>query len=167
MTPAGGVGPADPSTRAGQRRYLTALLVAVAAVAVDLVTKRWAATALTPAPVDVIGTFLQVRFVENSGAAFSMFQGAGNFLGVAAIVAIGVVLWFLRSASTRWEVVAFGLIIGGAGGNLIDRIARGPGVFDGPVIDWVNLWFIPTFNVADASITVAVVLMLIGSWRSA
>lgn len=167
MTPAGGVGSADPSTRAGQRRYLTALLVAAAAVAVDLLTKRWASTALTPEPVDVIGTFLQVRFVENTGAAFSMFQGNGSFFGVAAIVAIGAVLWFLRSARNRWEVVAFGLIIGGAAGNLIDRIARGPGIFDGPVIDWVNLWFIPTFNVADASITVAVVLMLIGSWRSA
>lgn len=147
-------------------RYITAGLIATAVVVADLLTKRWASSTYTAEPVDILGSFLQFRFVENTGAAFSMFQGAGPFFGVAAVVAIGVVLWFLRSARNGWEVAAFGLIIGGAAGNLIDRIARGPGLLDGSVIDWVNLWFIPTFNIADASITVAVVLLLIGSWQS-
>jgi signal peptidase II len=61
--------------------------------------------------------------------------------------------------------VAFGLIIGGALGNLIDRIARGPGILDGKVIDWIDLRPIPTFNVADSAITVAVAILIIGSWK--
>lgn len=146
------------------RRYTTAGLIAGAVVVADLLTKRWAASTLTSEPVDVLGSFLQVRFVENTGAAFSMFQGRGSFFGVAAVVAIGAVLWFLRSAESGWEVAGLGFVMGGAAGNLLDRIFRGPGLFDGPVIDWINLWVIPTFNVADASVTVAVVLLLLGSW---
>jgi signal peptidase II len=64
------------------------------------------------------------------------------------------------------EVCAFGLIVGGALGNLLDRITRGDGFLDGHVIDWINLWWIPTFNVADMSITIAVVLLLIQAWRT-
>jgi signal peptidase II len=58
------------------------------------------------------------------------------------------------------------LIIGGALGNLVDRIFRGPGFLDGKVIDWIDLWWIPTFNVADMSITVAVGLLLIHAWQT-
>jgi signal peptidase II len=147
-------------------RYLVAVTMAAAVVVFDLLTKRWAASTLTPQPEEVLGAFLRFRHVENTGAAFSMFQGAGAFFGVAAVVAIVAVLWFLRRARSGWETAAFGLIIGGAAGNLIDRVARGSGFLDGPVIDWIDLWIIPTFNLADASITVAVVLMLSGSWLS-
>jgi signal peptidase II len=64
------------------------------------------------------------------------------------------------------ETVVLGLVLGGAVGNLVDRFARGPGIIDGAVIDWVNLSIIPTFNLADASITVAVGLLLIQAWRT-
>ena len=70
----------------------------------------------------------------------------------------------LRTDRPTLEVVAFGFILGGAMGNLLDRIFRGDGLLDGKVIDWVNLWFIPTGNVADASVTAAVVLLLIHAW---
>lgn len=160
MTPSGG------SREHAGRSYQVAVGIALVVVVVDLLTKRWASSRFTFEPVDILGEFLQFRYVENTGAAFSMFQGAGSFFAVAAIVAIGVVLWFLRNARNRWEVVGLGLVMGGAAGNLIDRIARGDGLFDGPVIDWVNLWFIPTFNAADASITCAVVVLLVGSWLS-
>ncbi len=62
--------------------------------------------------------------------------------------------------------LAFGLIIGSATGNLVDRIFRGSGFLDGKVIDWIDLWWIPTFNIADMSITIAVGLLLIQSWRT-
>lgn len=148
------------------RRYATAGAIALAVVIADLLTKRWASATFSAEPVNVIGTFLQVRFVENTGAAFSSFQGNGSFFGVAAIGAVAFVLWIMRNAESSWEVAGFGLVIAGALGNLIDRIARGPGLFDGPVIDWVNLWVIPTFNVADAAITIAVMLLFIGSWKT-
>jgi signal peptidase II len=147
-----------------RRRYATAGAIALAIVVADLLTKRWASVTFDATPVDVIGSFLRLSFVENSGAAFSTFRGNGSVFGIAAIIAIFVVLWFLRGARSSLEVVALGLVIAGAAGNLIDRIARGPGLFDGPVIDWINLWIIPTFNLADASITVAVVLLLLGAW---
>lgn len=140
--------------------------VAVASVLLDLLTKRWASATYTAEPVEILGDFLRFRFVENTGAAFSMFVEAGPLFGIAAVVAIVVVLWFLRSSRNRWETVGLGLVMGGAAGNLADRIFRGDGFLDGPVIDWIDLWLIPTFNIADASITVAVVVLLIGSWLS-
>lgn len=140
--------------------------VAVASVLLDLLTKRWASATYTTEPVEILGDFLRFRFVENTGAAFSMFREAGPFFGIAAVVAIVVVFLFLGSSRNRWETVGLGLVMGGAAGNLADRIFRGDGFLDGPVIDWIDLWFIPTFNIADASITVAVVVLLIGSWLS-
>lgn len=154
------------SPRRVKRNYAVAGLTGLAVVAADLLTKRWASARFTAEPVDILGSFLQFRYVENTGAAFSMFQNAGPFFGVAAILAIGAVLWFLRNARNGWEVAGLGLVMSGAAGNLIDRIARGPRLLDGPVIDWINLWVIPTFNLADASITVAVAVLLIGSWVS-
>ncbi len=88
------------------------------------------------------------------------------FSGVAAVVAVGFIGASLAKPRPLHEVVAFGMIIGGALGNLIDRIARGQGFLDGHVIDWVQLPNFPTFNVADSSISVAVAMLLIGSWRS-
>lgn len=146
--------------------YMVAVVTAVVVVVADALTKRWASLTFTAEPVDILGSFLQFRYVENSGAAFSMFQGAGPVFGVAAVAAIALILWFLRHPRSRWETFGLGLVMGGAAGNLVDRIARGPGLLDGAVIDWINLWFIPTFNLADASITVAVVVLLIGSWTT-
>ncbi len=114
----------------------------------------------------VIPGILTFRFTENPGAAFSMFQNAGPFLGMAAVVAVGFIGASLAKPRPIYEVVAFGMIIGGALGNLIDRLARGEGFLDGHVIDWVQLPNFPTFNVADSSISVAVAVLLIGSWRS-
>ena len=148
------------------RRYSIALGIAGVVTALDLVTKRYAAIHFVDGDVEVIPGVLSFTFHENPGAAFSLFQNAGPVMGVAAIVVTGVVLFMLRIERPTLEIVAFGFILGGALGNLMDRIFRGDGFLDGKVIDWVNLWFIPTFNVADASVTTAVVLLLIHAWLS-
>lgn len=140
--------------------------VAALVVALDMLTKRWAAIAFRDEPQVVIPGILTFRFTENPGAAFSMFRNAGPFLGLAAVVAVGFIGASLAKARPRYEVVGFGMITGGALGNLIDRIARGEGFLDGHVIDWVQLPNFPTFNVADSAISVAVAVLLIGSWRS-
>jgi signal peptidase II len=140
--------------------------IAGGVVAVDFLTKRWAEVTLPGRVVVLIPGVLSLVFEENSGAAFSLFQNAGLVLGtaaMAAIVVVGVALF--RRRRPLLEVVAFGLIIGGAAGNLVDRIVRGPGLLDGKVVDWVQLLIIPTFNVADSAITVAITLLLIGSLR--
>lgn len=148
-----------------KKNFIVAGSIAAAVVAADFITKRWAASRFTSDPEPVLGGFLAFRFVENTGAAFSMFQGVGPLFGVLAVVIVGGMLWLLRKRRPMWEVAVFGLVIGGALGNLIDRVSRGDGLLDGAVIDWIDLWFIPTFNLADASITLAVVVLLIGSWR--
>ena len=148
------------------RRYTLGVSVAVAVVALDLVTKRYAALRFRSDPVTVIPGLLRFGYAENSGAAFSLFQGAGPLIGLIAIgVAVGI-LWTLRLERHPVETVALGLILGGALGNLADRMFRGDGFLDGPVIDWIVLWRIPTFNLADTSITAAVVLLFIASWMS-
>ena len=132
----------------------------------DLLTKRWASNALVDGPIGLIPGFLRLTYVENPGAAFSLFQGAGPYLGVAAALVVVGILWSLRRELPSLEVIIYGLIIGGAVGNLADRTFRGSGFLDGKVIDWIDLWWIPTFNIADMSITVAVGLLLIHAWRT-
>jgi signal peptidase II len=146
------------------RRYLLAGGIAGVVVAVDLFTKRFAAINLVDERVEVIPGFLEFTYHENPGAAFSLFQSGGQFLAVAALVIVGILLFSLRTERPTIETVAYGSVMGGALGNLADRVFRGDGWLDGSVIDWIDLSFIPTFNIADASITVAVALLVIGAW---
>ncbi len=146
------------------RRYLLAGGIAAVVVALDLFTKRLAALNFVEDRVVVIPDFLEFTYHENPGAAFSLFQSGGEIIGVVVIIILGVVLWSLRTERPTTEVVVFGLIIGGAVGNLADRVFRGPGLLDGRVIDWIDLWWIPTFNVADMAVTIAVSVLVIHSW---
>jgi len=147
------------------RNALTVGITAAAVVvALDQVTKAWAIRGLDES-VEIIGTFLELELTTNTGSAFGLFRGAGVFLGLAAVVAVVVVLIALGSVRLRSEAIALGAVMGGATGNLIDRIARGDGFLDGAVIDFVKLWWIPNFNVADASLFLGVVTLLLLSWR--
>lgn len=148
-----------------RRRYVTAVGIAAGVVVVDLLTKRYAAIHFATEPKQVISDFLSFSYTENSGAAFSMLQGWGPALGVAAIVVVAVLLFALNRELPALEVVAYGFVIGGALGNFADRLFRSDGFLDGNVIDWINLSVIPTFNLADTSITIAVVLLLIDAFR--
>lgn len=148
------------------RRYLIALVVGAVVVVADLLTKRYAAVEFVGNPVEVIPGFFGFTYLENFGSAFGFFQDGGTLIGIAAIVVTLVVLTVIAKERTTFETVILGLVLGGAVGNLVDRIARGDGLLDGGVIDWIELWFIPTFNIADASVSVAVALLLIQSWRT-
>jgi len=148
------------------RRYALAVGVGGAVAVVDLITKRHAAANFADAPVEVVPGLLSFTFVENPGAAFSLFGGAGPVMGAIAVLVTGFVLGTLRSPRPLLEVIALGLVLGGANGNLMDRVFRGPGALDGKVIDWVELWLIPTFNAADMSVTAAVALLLAQAWRT-
>ncbi len=147
------------------RRYLIALGIAAGVVTLDLWTKRYAALHFDGSPVEIISGFFGFTYIENPGGAFGFFQDGGTIIGVAAIIVTGVVLGALAAPRARLETVALGFVLGGAIGNLVDRFARGDGLIDGPVIDWIELWIIPTFNLADASVTLAVALLLIQAWR--
>ena len=148
------------------RRYLIGLGIAAGVVVVDLLTKRHAALNFETSPVEIIPGFFGFTYVENPGGAFGFFQNGGVVIGVAALIVSIVVLFALGADRPRLETVALGFVLGGALGNLIDRFARGEGLIDGPVIDWIELWIIPTFNIADFSVTIAVSLLLIHAWRT-
>lgn len=148
------------------RQLLTGLSVGTAVVVADLFTKRFAAAHFRTDPVEVIPGVVSFVYTENFGSAFSLIENAGTFLSVAAATAVAVVIGALLRERPITEVVAFGLIGGGAAGNLVDRIARGSGLTDGGVIDWIQFPSFPVFNVADISINVGVGLLLLFAWRS-
>lgn len=149
-----------------ETRRKVALVIAGAAIVLDLVSKLWAEATLTARTIEVIPGLLEFDYTENPGSAFSLFQNAGPLLGIGAVIA-AVVIWFsLRSATSSTEIVGLGLILGGALGNLIDRVRRADSFLDGAVVDFIELPNWPTFNIADSAITIGVVLLLWGALRS-
>lgn len=134
-------------------------------VLVDQLTKAWARSALDDSAVDVIPGFLRFALAENPGAAFGLFRGGGEIIAVLAVVAVGVIFFTFRTVDRWWDLLGLGLVLGGAVGNLIDRLTRGEGLLDGRVTDWIDLWFIPNFNVADSAISIGVALLLLGALR--
>jgi signal peptidase II len=134
------------------------LAVAAAVVAVDQVTKTWALHHAVN-PVHILGT-LQLALTFNPGAAFGMGRGVTPVLVAGAIVLVVVLLGVGRAASRTASLsatVAMGLLLGGACGNLVDRLLRHN---HGAVIDFIDLRWWPVFNVADACITVGAVLLV-------
>ncbi|HEX3961078.1 MAG TPA: signal peptidase II [Trebonia sp.] len=147
-----------------------AILAGIAALvlALDATSKALVVANLTPGePVHVIGDILEWNLLRNSGAAFSF---GTSYTAVFTLLAIGVVAYVIRTArrlrSTGYAI-AFGLLLGGASGNLADRLLRAPGVLRGNVVDWIEVTrYYPVFNLADSAICCAgalfVVLALLG-----
>ncbi len=144
---------------------LTAIGIAAAVVAVDQLTKAWARSTLDDSIIELIPGFLRLALAENSGAAFGFFKGGGEIIAVFAVVAVGVIFFAFRAVEHRSDLIGLGLVLGGAVGNLVDRLTRGAGLLDGRVTDWIDLWFIPNFNIADAAISMGVALLLLGALR--
>ena len=143
--------------------FRLAFAVGLGIVLVDQLTKNWARDTFQDGSVEVIGSWLRFRYSENPGAAFSSFTGSGQVIAVIGVGVIGFLVFLISRTTRGIELVALGLILGGALGNLIDRIFRGTGVLDGAVVDWIDWWFIPTFNVADAALNVGVAVLLIAA----
>lgn len=148
------------------RRFGVTVFVALLVVVVDQSTKAViVATMPGKLPIQVIGEWLQITFVLNPGAAFGL--GTGMTVLFSAI-AIGVVVVILRVAqrlrSVAWAI-ALGGILGGAVGNLLDRLFRAPGPLRGHVVDWIEVPHWPVFNIADSAIVLSAVLMVVLSVR--
>jgi signal peptidase II len=136
--------------------------VAAGVVALDQVTKAIAVAKLEgEPPIEVLGQWLQLTFVRNPGAAFSL---AGNYTIVISVIAIVVAVAIVRTARTLtnpWWAVVLGGILGGAVGNLIDRILREPAPFRGHVVDFLAFPNFPVFNVADMALVGSAILAVI------
>ncbi|MGV9925914.1 signal peptidase II [Nocardia rhamnosiphila] len=157
----------DPDDRPGgtgaQPRQRLRLLLAVAATlfALDLVTKIIVVARIRPGePVSIIGDFVELVLVRNPGAAFSMATGMTWLLTlIATAVVIGVLRIGRTLRSTLWAI-GLGGVLGGALGNLMDRLFRAPGPLQGHVVDFVSVGWWPVFNVADSSIVCGAILLV-------
>jgi len=146
--------------------------VAVIVVIVDQIAKAWAVRTMLPrmsaggdGPIEIIGNFLKLTYVENTGAAFGLGSG---LTVVFSLIALGVVIAILRMAprlgSLPWAI-ALGGLLGGAVGNLVDRLTREPGPGRGYVVDFIELPYWPVFNVADMFVVGSAILMVLLSIR--
>ena len=133
----------------------------------DFATKSWALNSLDSRnPVKLLGDFLQLTLLKNSGAAFSLAQGATVIFTIFAILVVAAIGYFApKITSSGWSIV-LGLALGGILGNLTDRIFRSPGFFTGHVIDWIEVPNWPVFNLADSAIVVAASIAVILSIRN-
>ncbi|MCK9900488.1 signal peptidase II [Parafrankia colletiae] len=151
---------------ASRRAVLIVALTAACLIVLDVLTKLLAVAELSGRrPVEIIPGILDLRLTRNSGAAFSLAGGATVILSLVALVVVGVVVVTARRlASVGWAFV-FGAMVGGAVGNLIDRVFRSPGPLRGHVVDFVHIHHWPIFNLADSAIVCGGVLAVILSLR--
>ena len=132
----------------------------MAVLAADQLTKAWAVAALESGPVHVLGP-LRLALVYNEAGAFGLGGAFVPFLAVAALVVVLVMATTGTAATRPLVAVALGLLVGGAVGNVVDRLFRGSGGFlEGAVVDFLDLGFWPVFNLADAAITCGCLLLL-------
>lgn len=152
----------DGTPSARRRGPLLALMagVAVLVLVADRLSKAWALDNLAGEPSrELVGQLLKLTLTFNSGAAFSLGTGSTwVFTIVATVVVVAIVVVARRVGSAAWAV-ALGLLLGGATGNLLDRLTRPPGFGQGEVVDFLQLPNFPIFNVADMCVVSAAILI--------
>ena len=143
--------------KARQANFLILTATAAVWLGLDQLTKQWALSALADGPNHVIGP-LSFRLVFNSGSAFGINALSGLWLGLLAIAVVVLLFFYSRSLPSRAMTVLLGFVIGGALGNLADRIFRaGDGFMSGRVVDFIDLSRWPVFNIADSGIVVGAI----------
>lgn len=148
-----------------QQTHLRWIWLSVIVVILDQISKYWLSHHFFLGETKPILPFFNLVLAHNQGAAFSFLSHAGNlasfmFATIAAIVSIGIIIWLYRLPKDKiWYAIALAFILGGALGNLIDRIHYGY------VIDFIEVyyqqWYFPAFNLADSAITLGAVILII------
>ncbi len=160
MTEAG-AGAAPTATRTNRLRLCLGLAAVI--VALDQVTKHWALGALSGEPPHHVIWTLQWNLTFNSGMAFSKGRDMGPIIGVLALVVAGVVVATVRKQQHKVVAVAAGFVLGGAIGNLVDRILRDDGWLRGSVVDFIDFQWFPIFNVADIAVNIGGAIFVLWS----
>jgi signal peptidase II len=139
----------------GQRRIPSlSLLIAAVIVSLDQLSKHWAVSQLNDGhTVHVLWT-LQFNLAFNGGMAFGRGQGLGPVIGVIATVVVVFLVLSLRQSENKMSIIGVGLIVGGAMGNIVDRLFRGDAWLHGKVVDFIDFQWFPIFNVADICVNV-------------
>ncbi|MFE9329905.1 signal peptidase II [Streptomyces sp. NPDC006925] len=151
-----------------RRRRRIGVLAAVAgfAFALDLVSKLVVVAELeNHAPIELLGSWLQLSVIRNPGAAFGLGEALTLVLSAIAVAVVVVIARIARKLYSLPWAIALGLLLGGACGNLADRIFRAPGVFQGAVVDFIAPKHFAVFNLADSAIVCGGVLIVLLSFR--
>lgn len=144
--------------------YVYLLSIAGTVVLLDQLTKHLVRANIPMGVVFMpdawLSQFARIVHWKNTGAAFGMFQSLGGVFTVLSIIVSLVILYYFPQVSRQeWPVrLAMGMLLGGASGNLIDRLTIGH------VTDFISIWFFPVFNLADLSITSGVIVLFLGMW---
>ncbi|MFG2342964.1 signal peptidase II [Streptomyces phaeochromogenes] len=156
--------PAEPSR--GKRRIAVLFTVAVLAYALDLISKMIVVAKLEHhEPIEIIGDWLRFEAIRNAGAAFGIGEAFTVIFTVIAAAVIVVIARLARKLYSLPWAIALGLLLGGALGNLTDRIFRAPGVFEGAVVDFIAPKHFAVFNLADSAIVCGGILIVLLSFR--
>lgn len=151
--------------------WLRWLMLSAVVIVLDALTKSWASAKLALYTPTELVSWLNLHLAHNRGAAFSFLHGADGWqrwflAGVAAVISVILLVWLWQTPrESRRQALALSLVLGGAIGNLIDRVRLGY------VVDFIDVhyqgWHWPAFNIADSAITVGIILLLIdGIWPS-
>jgi len=138
---------------------------AAVVVALDQLTKQWALSALTDGPIDLVGS-LRLNLVFNDGAAFGVGAGGGwtSLISILGLIVVAMIVRLGWQADQRSWALGLGIILGGAAGNLLDRVLRaGDGFLGGRVVDFIDLQWWPVFNVADSALWIGIGVLLLVS----
>lgn len=150
----------------GKRRIAVLFLVAALAYALDLGSKLIVVAKLEHhEPIEIFGDWLRLDAIRNAGAAFGMGEA---YTVVFTVIATGVIVVIARLARKLYSLpwaIALGLLLGGALGNLTDRIFRAPGIFEGAVVDFIAPKHFAVFNLADSAIVCGGILIVLLSFK--
>ncbi|MFH9857739.1 signal peptidase II [Streptomyces sp. NPDC017202] len=172
--PASGESPGADGTAAqaagqrprGRRRIAVLFTVAAFAYAVDLISKMLVVAKLEHhQPIEIVGDWLRFEAIRNAGAAFGLGEA---FTVIFTVIAASVIVVIARLARKLYSLpwaIALGLLLGGALGNLTDRIFRAPGVFEGAVVDFIAPKHFAVFNLADSAIVCGGILIVLLSFK--
>ena len=148
--------------RPWSRSVLMVWLLAAAVILIDQLTKVWAVAALSDGSrVRLLGSWLSLVLLRNPGAAFSFATGQTWLFALIAVVVSGIVVWVSRRLASTWWALALGLVLGGAVGNLVDRLVRSPGFLRGRGIDFLDYGGHFVGNIADIAIVVAAGIVMV------
>jgi signal peptidase II len=145
------------------RPWRAPLLIALVVILLDQLTKHWALNALSDGRIIEVVWTLQFNLAFNSGMAFSRGRGLGPYIAVVATLVIVWLLVSLRSGGTKLGAFGMGCLIGGAAGNLLDRLFRGDAWLRGSVVDFIDFQWFPIFNVADIAVNVGAIALILNS----
>ncbi|MGW0839326.1 signal peptidase II [Streptomyces sp. NPDC002787] len=162
-----GAAEADAAARPrGKRRIAVLFGVAALAYALDLISKMIVVAKLEHhEPIEIIGDWLKFEAIRNAGAAFGFGEAFTIIFTMIATIVIVVIARLARKLYSLPWAIALGLLLGGALGNLTDRIFRSPGVFEGAVVDFIAPKGFAVFNLADSAIVCGGILIVLLSFR--